>query len=103
LKNNKDSIEDLTWELVNEKCIELTDKPLNISKEEFYQSLKPTHFVNIRKLPGGPAPMTMRKSLLKAKRETPLLNRWIQIKKDAILQSEKRLQQYLDEWSKQET
>lgn len=103
LKNNKDSIEDLTWELVNEKCIELTDKPLNISKEEFYQSLKPTHFVNIRKLPGGPAPMTMRKSLLKAKRETPLLNSWIQIKKDAILQSEKRLQQYLDAWSKQET
>lgn len=101
MKNKKDSIENLTWELANEKCIDATGRPLKISKEDFYQSLKPTHFVNIRTLPGGPAPLTMRKSLLKAKRETPLLLEWIRNKKDAISQCEQRLQQYLDEWRKQ--
>lgn len=99
LKHQQDSIENLTWELANEKCKELTGKPLNISKELFYQSLKPTHFVHVRKLPGGPAPATMTKSLLKAKEETSILSQWIEDKKNAILQSEKRLQQYLDEWS----
>lgn len=102
LKDNKTSIEDLTWELVNAKSIELTKKPLKISKEEFYQSLKPAHFVNVRKMPGGPAPMTMTESLLKAKSETSALCKWVQNKKDAILQSEKRLRQYLDEWSRKE-
>jgi len=102
LKDNKTSIEDLTWELVNAKSIELTKKPLKISKEEFYQSLKPAHFVNVRKMPGGPAPMTMTESLLKAKSETSALCKWVQNKKDAILQSEKRLRQYLDEWSRME-
>jgi argininosuccinate lyase len=53
-------------------------------------------------MPGGPAPMTMTESLLKAKSETSALCKWVQNKKDAILQSEKRLRQYLDEWSRKE-
>ncbi|NLY79245.1 MAG: argininosuccinate lyase [Lysinibacillus sp.] len=101
MKNNKDSIKYLTWELANEKCKEATGKPLSISKDEFYQCLKPTYFVNIRTLPGGPAPLTMRKSLLKAKRQTPSLLEWVIDKKHAILQSEQRLLQYLDEWRRQ--
>lgn len=99
LKEKKESLESLTWELANEKSLEVTGKPLKISKEQFYKVLKPEYFIQVRNLPGGPAPETMRNSLLQAKAVSPLLTNWVKEKTQKIEDSEKLLLQYLDEWS----
>lgn len=99
LKEKKESLESLTWELANEKSLEVTGKPLKISKEQFYKVLKPEYFIHVRNLPGGPAPETMRNSLLQAKAVSPLLTNWVKEKTQKIEDSEKLLLQYLDEWS----
>lgn len=99
VNDNKESLECLTWELANEKSLEITGKELQISKEDFYNALKPEHFINIRTLMGGPAPETMRQSLLQASADTPLLKKWVEEKRAKFEAYEKQLQQYLDEWS----
>ncbi|MDM5331823.1 argininosuccinate lyase [Ureibacillus composti] len=100
LQAKKESLESLTWELANEKALEVTGKALKISKTDFDNSLKPEFFVNVRKLLGGPAPDTMRNSLIQAQAVTPLLEKWVKEKENQILQCEEQLQQYLEGWKK---
>lgn len=99
VNKKEESLESLTWELANEKSIEITGKPLQISKEQFYNVLKPEHFIQIRTLPGGPSPETMGKSLQQAKEQSQALNDWVQEKLNQFKTYESRLKQYLDEWS----
>lgn len=101
LQLNKESLESLTWELANKKCKEVTGKELTISKEDFYQSLKPEFFVEVRSLRGGPSPKTMRRSLLDAESLTPSLEAWIKEKVDHIISSEDHLHECLESWSKE--
>lgn len=101
LAEKKESIENLTWELANESSIEITGKPLKISKQLFYNALKPDFFVKVRSLHGGPAPETMLKSLLQSEQATTSLSRWIKEKLDKINNSEKRLNEYLEGWTKE--
>lgn len=98
VQNKKQSIHDLTWELVNNKSKEITGKPLKISKETFYQSLKPTYFIQVRTHIGGPAPDTMLKTLLQSECLTKDLLHWVQEKEEAIAQSENTLKHFLDDW-----
>ncbi|KGR75666.1 argininosuccinate lyase [Ureibacillus manganicus] len=100
LEDQKESLEELTWELINEKSIALTGKPLKISKEQFYLALKPGYFVEIRSLYGGPAPDTMRKSLLQANAVSPLLENWVKDKENRINHSEQQLLAFLEGWNK---
>lgn len=99
LELNKESLESLTWELANEKCKEITGKQLTISKEDFYRSLKPEFFVEIRSLHGGPSPQTMRRSLLDAESLSTSLEDWMNDKVKAIHESEHQLDQFLESWS----
>lgn len=99
LAAKKESLESLTWELANEKAVDITGKALNLSKEDFYKVLKPEFFVNIRKLLGGPAPETMRNSLIQAQAVTPLLENWIKDKEKHIVQSEEQLKHFLEGWN----
>ncbi|MFC7688037.1 argininosuccinate lyase [Ureibacillus sp. GCM10028918] len=101
LADKKESLESLTWELVNEKSIEETGKPLKISKQHFYNALKPEFFIKIRTLKGGPAPETMLNSLLQSEKVTPLLAQWIKEKNDKIYKSEEQLNEYLEGWTKE--
>lgn len=98
MKNNQQTLNDLTWELVNKKCLEITGKSLTITKKDFDQSLKPSYFINVRTHTGGPAPSTMEKSLQHSEELTHILRKWIEEKEEAILTSEKTLQQFLDDW-----
>lgn len=100
LEEKKESLENLTWELVNEKSIEEIGKPLKITKEQFTLALKPQYFVEIRTLLGGPAPNTMRKSLLQAKAISPLLEDWVKEKENCIMESEQQLLALLEGWNK---
>ncbi|HWK23105.1 MAG TPA: argininosuccinate lyase [Ureibacillus sp.] len=100
LSAKKESLESLTWELVNEKSIEVTGQPLKISKEQFYHVLKPEFFVKVRSLEGGPAPETMLKSLIQAEHQTSTLMQWVSEKDTQILNSEKVLHEFLEGWSK---
>ncbi|MDN4494693.1 argininosuccinate lyase [Ureibacillus aquaedulcis] len=95
----KESLENLTWELANEKSLELTGNPLKISKQHFYNALKPEFFVNVRSLTGGPAPETMLNSLLQSEKDAKVLAQWIKEKNDKIYISEKRLYDFLEGWT----
>ena len=98
LAQNEESLSGLTWQLANDKCLEVTGKPLEINEIAFYQALQPEYFVNIRTLKGGPAPQTMRDSLIQAENESEALEKWLQEKTKAILQAENQLETILKEW-----
>ena len=96
--NNEESLAGLTWQFANEKCIEITGKPLQINEVAFYQAIQPEYFINIRTLKGGPAPATMRESLARAEGESTQLEGWLKVKTEAILQAETQLEQILKGW-----
>ncbi|QCR30794.1 argininosuccinate lyase [Lysinibacillus sp. SGAir0095] len=95
----KESLENLTWDLANEKCVEITGKPLKISKEHFYNALKPDFFVKVRTLKGGPSSETMLNSLLQSEEITPLFGQWVNQKNEKICNSEEQLHKFLKGWT----
>lgn len=99
LEAKKESLESLTWELANEKSLEVTGKPLKITSEHFYNALKPEYFVKVRSLKGGPSPQTMLKSLDQSEQVTPLLVQWLKGKNEIIDSSEEQLQKFLEGWT----
>ena len=101
LAAKKESLESLTWELANEKSLEVTGRPLKISKEHFYNALKPEFFVKIRSLKGGPAPETMQKSLEQSELASPILVQWVKEKNEQISNCEEQLLEFLKEWKKE--
>lgn len=100
LDANETSLKSLTWDVVNDSTLKLTGKTLQMSKEQFEQALQPAFFVNVRTLKGGPAPETMRASLLQAQSDAAMLEQWIQGKKEQFANCEKQLQQFLEGWMK---
>ena len=98
MANNEESLAGLTWQLANEKSIEVTGNPLQINEIAFYQAIQPEYFVNIRTIIGGPSPQTMRASLAQAELESIVLNQWLDEKSAAILQAETNLLAILKEW-----
>ena len=93
--NNEESLASLTWDLANEKSKEITGKALKINEIAFYQALQPEYFVNIRTLKGGPAPATMRKSLVQAQDDSVQFESWLREKTETILQAEDQLEHIL--------
>lgn len=100
LARNEETLEKLTWELANEQSLLVTKKPLTISQEDFYAALKPEHFVQVRTLMGGPAPVTMRASLKVAEQHAQAMQAWLGSKTNAIQQAEQQLKQFVEEWRK---
>ncbi len=99
LAHSEESLASLTWGLVNTQSKLITGKELNISEEDFYKTLQPESFVGVRTLPGGPAPATMKAALEHAKMNTKSLYEWIQLKESSIIEAEKELTIFLEEWS----
>lgn len=98
LAQKEESLEKLTWELANEQSLLVTQMPLQISQEDFYEALKPEHFVGIRTLLGGPAPDTMRASLQKAEQHANEMTAWLTGKEQTIYNAEKQLHIFMKEW-----
>ena len=99
LSEGKDSVEELSWELVNEKAIVLYGKPLTISKEDFYAALNPANFINIRTIKGGPAPETMRQTLQQAHDLNLIFDSWIKDKNNQIHKCEEELRLIIKGWN----
>lgn len=99
LAHGEESLASLTWGLANTQSKLITGKPLNISEEDFYNTLKPETFVGIRTLPGGPAPETMKVSLEKSKVKAQDLYAWIHAKETKIIEAEKQLTVFLEDWN----
>ncbi len=99
LAHNEESLASLTWGLANTQSKLVTGKPLAISEEDFYHTLKPEFFVGVRTLLGGPAPETMQASLERSKASAHKLYEWIQLKESTIDEAEKQLVVFLEEWN----
>ncbi|WP_337983066.1 argininosuccinate lyase [Lysinibacillus sp. C5.1] len=98
LAHGEESLASLTWGLANTQAKLVTGKPLVISEEDFYHTLKPEFFVNVRTLLGGPSPDTMRASIERSKAQANTLLEWIQQKELAITEAEKQLILFIEEW-----
>lgn len=99
LAHGEESLASLSWGLANTQSKLITGKPLNISEEDFYNTLKPETFVGVRTLPGGPAPETMKASLEKSKVKAQDLYAWIHAKETKIIEAEKQLTVFLEDWN----
>lgn len=95
------TLADLTWEIANEKSLEVTGKPLVISADDFYNALKPEYFVEVRKILGGPNFDTMTKSLEQAEIESDELEMYLTEKVNNIKIAEEKLDQILKAWTQQ--
>ena len=98
MENDEESLSNLTWEIANEKSLEVTGKPLHISQKDFYHAIQPEYFVNVRKILGGPAPETMRQSLKIAEKDAATMAEWVRDKVDTILEAEQKLEEILQGW-----
>lgn len=98
MENSEESLTNLTWEIANEKSLEVTGKPLHISQNDFYHALQPDYFINVRKILGGPAPETMRQSLKIAEKDAATMEEWVRDKVDTILEAEQKLEDILQGW-----
>ncbi len=96
--NKEESLASLKWQLANEKALHVTGSPLKITEISFYQALQPEYFVKVRTLKGGPAPQTMRTSLVEAGKASAQLEQWLTQKSQAILQAEEQLEKILQRW-----
>ena len=99
LAHGEESLASLTWGLANTQSKLVTGKELTISEKDFYNALKPAFFVNVRTLLGGPSPVTMQASIDRAKRNSQHLYEWINQKESAIVNAEKQLTSFLEEWN----
>ena len=95
------TLADLTWEIANEKSLEVTGKALVISAADFYNALKPEYFVEVRKILGGPSFDTMTKSLEQAELESDELEAYLTDKVISIKTAEERLDHMLKVWTKE--
>ncbi|MFJ8461212.1 argininosuccinate lyase [Lysinibacillus xylanilyticus] len=99
LSHSEESLASLTWGLANTQSKLITGKALNISEEDFYNTLKPETFVGVRALPGGPAPETMKASLERSKANAHNLYEWIRLKESRIVEAEQQLTVFIEEWN----
>jgi len=99
LSHGEESLASLTWGLANTQSTLITGKPLKISEEDFYNTLKPETFVGVRTLLGGPSPVTMKESLERSKANSHNLNEWVRLKESMIVEAEKQLTVIIEEWN----
>ena len=99
LAHGEESLASLTWGLANTQSKLVTGKELTISEEDFYNALKPEFFVSVRTLLGGPSPVTMQASIDRAKRNSQHFYEWINQKESSIINAEKQLTLFLEEWN----
>ncbi|MER2089750.1 MAG: argininosuccinate lyase [Sporosarcina sp.] len=95
----EDSLLSLTWQLANDQAMLVLNKGLTISEEDFYATLRPKHFIDIRTIYGGPSAETMKTSLEKSKEFAKDAMQWLNEKERAILDAEVQLETFKTNWS----
>jgi argininosuccinate lyase len=68
---------EITLELVNEIALQVIGRKLSLTAEQLRLALDPVHFVDIRTLPGGPAPAEIRGTIAKRKTSQQSQEKWL--------------------------
>lgn len=89
----------LTPELLNDAARETIGRPLALTEEELRRSLSPQHFVNVRKLPGGPSPDEVRRALAGQRQRQERDEAWLKAKRDAIERARRQVNHTIAEWA----
>ena len=85
--------------MANDQAQLILNKGLTISEEDFYDSLRPQHFVAIRTIYGGPSAETMKASLEQSKEFAKEAMQWLNEKERAIIDAEIQLETFKANWS----
>lgn len=100
LAAEEESLTKLTWQLANQQAKAILNRTLTISIADFYAALDPKHFVNTRKLLGGPAAETMNSSIQKSQRTLEQSRNWLDCKEQSIVDAEMELEKFKVDWGK---
>jgi argininosuccinate lyase len=94
----EDSLMKLTWQLANDQAVQVLNKKLTISEEDFYTTLRPQHFVAIRTIYGGPSAETMKASLERSREFAKEAMQWLNEKELAIIDAGIQLATFKGDW-----
>ncbi|WP_127484207.1 argininosuccinate lyase [Paenibacillus ehimensis] len=93
----------LTLELLNDAARGTIGRPLALTEEELRRALSPQHFVNIRKLPGGPSPDEVWRALAGQRQRQERDEAWLLEKRDAIERARRQVNHTVAEWAERRT
>lgn len=94
-----DSLEYLTLERLNKHAERIIGRKLTIDEKELKDALSPEHFINIRKVLGGPSPETMKEAITNRKKQQKQLENWLGEKTEQIEKGKRMIEEVLKEWN----
>lgn len=89
----------ISLELVNESARDTIGRELTLTAEELRLALDPVHFVQIRSLPGGPAPDEIKRAIEQRRTTLQADQNWLSNEKQVCQTAMDRLDQITAEWS----
>ncbi|SDF97059.1 argininosuccinate lyase [Fontibacillus panacisegetis] len=91
-------ISDLSLQSLNEIAIHTIGAPLKLSREKLKLTLDPKHFVNIRKLRGGPSPSEITRALEDQQHRLHSLEQWLSERETYLATALAQLDAILSNW-----
>lgn len=91
-------IADLNLEALNEAAIQTIGIPLGLTEEQLKQALEPAHFVNIRRLRGGPSPAEMNRALTVQQDRLSELALWLEERESRLAAGAADIDLILTDW-----
>lgn len=98
LKSGKETISDLTLQIINKECEKTVGKKSSLTEDQFNQAVSPEHFVHIRTIEGGPSPTRMKVAIEKRMEEQKYWEEWLVQKKQIKSAAQNRVLKKIDEW-----
>lgn len=93
-----EGVGELDLQSLNEIAIHTIGVPLKLSGEKFKLALDPEHFVNIRKLRGGPSPSEIKRALEAQHSRLHSLEQWLSERETHVATASTRLDEILSNW-----
>jgi argininosuccinate lyase len=93
-----DQISDLSLQSLNEAAIHAIGLPLRLSEKQLKLALDPEHFVNVRKLRGGPSPGEMKRALKAQQSRLNSLEQWLGKREAQLASASAQLDSILIDW-----
>ncbi|GAA0486089.1 argininosuccinate lyase [Salinibacillus aidingensis] len=94
----QESLDAFTLKHLNEHAEKVIGSKLNLTEEEFKNTLDPKHFVDIRELEGGPSPKRMKKTIEKRYEEHNVFAKWLDEKRKSLDSVDKNIEDILQSW-----
>ncbi|GAX90736.1 argininosuccinate lyase [Effusibacillus lacus] len=91
----------ITTDIVDEAAQEVLGRPLQVSQDVISKALDPVHFVEIRSLPGGPAPVEMKRMIGDRQSLWRQNRNWLQQQQQKVEQCMKQLDETAKMWGEQ--